>query len=148
MNLVERIDHDVKEAMKAKKTEEVSILRMAKAALKNKEIESGAALNDDAAQAVVKTLVKQYKDALNDFKTAGRADLAEKQEAEIRLLEAYLPAQMQVEEVEKIVTKVLEAVPGATVKDMGRIMGAVMKEVAGRADGTVVKEVLQKKLSA
>lgn len=148
MTLVERIDHDVKEAMKAKKTEEVSTLRMAKAALKNKEIESGAALNDDAAQAVVKTLVKQYKDALNDFKTAGRSDLAEKQEAEIRLLEAYLPAQMPAEEVEKIVAKVLEGMPGATAKDMGKIMGAVMKEVAGRADGTVVKEVLQKKLSA
>ncbi len=148
MTLVERIDNDVKEAMKAKKTEEVSTLRMAKAALKNKEIETGTALGDDAAQVVVKTLVKQYKDALNDFKTAGRTDLAEKQEAEIRLLEAYLPAQMPMEEVEKIVAKVLEGMPGATGKDMGKIMGAVMKEIAGRADGTVVKEALQKKLSA
>jgi hypothetical protein len=142
MTLIERIEQDVKEAMKAKNESKLSALRLVRSALKNKQIDLGHPLTDDEAQSVVKTLVKQYKDALNDFVSAGRTDLADKQKEEIAMLEIYLPAQMGDAEIEAIVKKVIETT-NATMADMGRVMGAAMKEVAGRADGNKVKEVVQ-----
>jgi len=90
-------------------------------------------------------MVKQYKDALNDFTTAGRTDLAEKQKAEIELLERYVPAPMPEAEIEALCVAAIKEM-GATQKDMGKVMGSVMKQVAGRADGNTVREILQKHL--
>jgi uncharacterized protein YqeY len=146
MTINERIDHDLKEAMKAKNDAVVSTLRMVRSATKNKQIDLGHELSDDDAGAVVRTLVKQYKDALSDFTSAGRTDLAEKQKAEIELLERYLPASISDAEIEAIATKVI-AESGSTAKDFGKAMGLVMKEVAGRADGNSVRTIVQKILS-
>lgn len=143
--IIEQIDRDLKEAMKAKNETALSTLRLARSAFKNKQIEVGHELNEDEATTVLRTMLKQYKDALADFTAAGRTDLMEKQKAEIELLERYLPAAMTEPEIEAIVQKVIVET-GATVKDMGRVMGAVMKEVAGRADGNAVRAVVQKML--
>ncbi len=145
MTLTERIENDTKEAMKARNESVLSALRLVRAALKNKQIDLGHPLTDDEARQVIKTMVKQYGDALADFEKAGRTDLATKQKAEIDVLNAYLPAQMSEAEIEPIAKKVIADL-GATAKDMGRVMGAVMKEVAGRADGNAVKNVLQRLL--
>lgn len=146
MTLTERIENDTKEAMKARNESVLSALRMVRSALKNKQIDAGHALSDDEALQVVKTMVKQYGDALADFEKAGRADLATKQKAEIDLLKTYLPAQMSEADIEPIAKKIIADL-GATQKDGGRVMGAVMKEIAGRADGNAVKAVVSRLLA-
>ncbi|MEK7115908.1 MAG: GatB/YqeY domain-containing protein [Patescibacteria group bacterium] len=143
MTLIARIEADTISAMKSKDEGRLSALRMVRAALKNKLIEIGHTLSDDEAQQVIRTMVKQYTEALADFTSAGRTDLAEKQQKEIDLLKEYLPAQMPEEEIEMIARKIIAA-QNAAQKDMGRVMGAVMKEVAGRADGNAVKALVQK----
>lgn len=145
MSTIERIDQDLKEAMKAKNEAVVSTLRLARSSFKNKQIDLGHELTDEEAAGVLRTLVKQYRDALTDFQAAGRADLVEKQSAEIELLERYLPAGISEAEIEEIAKKVITD-NGAAGKDFGRLMGAVMKDVAGRADGNTVRTVVQRLL--
>ena len=145
--LIEQIENDVKEAMKARNEPVVSALRMARAALKNKQIDLGHTLNDEDAVAVLRSMVKQYKDALQDFTNSGRTDLAIKQQAEIELIERYLPASMPESDILAIVDRVVSET-NATGTDMGKVMGLVMKEVAGRADGNTVRALVQKKLAA
>lgn len=144
MTVIERIDQDMKEAMKAKSEQRLSVLRMARTALKNKQIETQKDLDDQSSFAVLKTMIKQYQDAISDFQTAARQDLVEKQQQEIDILSAYLPPAMPVEEVEKIVK---EAVAGMSASDMGKAMGAAMKAVDGRADGNTVRAIVQRLLS-
>ena len=145
MSLIERIDQDVKEAMKAKNEPAVSALRLVRAALKNKQIELGHEPTEEEALAVLRMLVKQYKDALSDFEGAGLKDLAEKQKAEIELIGRYLPAQMPDAEIEQL-AKAAIAEMQATGKDVGRVMGAVMKQAGGRAEGNSVRTIVQKLL--
>lgn len=131
--------------MKAKNESALSTLRMVRAAFKNKQIDVGHELTDDEATAVMRTMVKQYKDALNDFRNAGRNDLADKQAKEIELIEHYLPAMMSEAQVEELAKAVI-AEMNATLSDTGKVMGAVMKKAAGQADGTVVRNVVEKLL--
>ncbi len=145
MTLLEQIDADLKEAMKAKNEAATSTLRMVRAACKNKQIDSGHVLSEEEAALVMRTMVKQYKDALADFQAAGRNDLAEKQAKEIELIEHYLPALLNEAQVEEICQAVIAELK-ATPADMGKVMGAVMKRVAGQADGTVVRNAVQKLL--
>lgn len=144
--IAERIEADLKEAMKARKESVVSALRMVRSAVKNKQIDVGHALSDDETQAILKSMVKQYKDALQDFEKSGRTDLADAQRSEITLLEAYLPAQMSDAEIETLVSKAI-AETSATRADAGRVVGAVMKAAAGRADGNAVKAVVERLLA-
>jgi uncharacterized protein YqeY len=145
MSITEQIDHDLKEAMKAKNEPVVSTLRLARSALKNKQIDLMHPLEDADETAVLRMMVKQYKDALADFTSAARTDLADKQAAEIELLERYLPKGLSDTQIEEIVNAVLAE--NAEMKDAGKIMGAVMKQVAGRADGNTVRAIVQKRLS-
>ncbi len=144
MTIIERIEQDFKEAMKAKDELKVSVMRMVRTALKNKQIDLMHELSDDEAQGVLKTMVKQYQDALSDFQGAGRQDLVEKQQKEIDLIAAYLPAKLPTEEVEKIVA---EAIKGFAAGDMGKAMGVAMKAVDGRADGNEVRTIVQRLLA-
>lgn len=146
MSILERIDANLKEAMKSKNEVVLSTLRMARSSLKNKQIDLRVDVLPDAeAEAVIRTMVKQYRDALSDFVNAGRQDLADKQRKEIEVLEAYLPAAMPVEELEALCKRVIET-QQATQKDMGKVMGLIMKEAGGRADGNVVRDVVQRLL--
>ncbi|MBU1034738.1 MAG: GatB/YqeY domain-containing protein [Patescibacteria group bacterium] len=145
MLLIEQLDQDFKTAMREKNETVLSTLRMARSALKNKQIELQAELSDDATAAVLRTMVKQYRDALNDFIAAGREDLAEKQKQEIEILERYLPPSITEAELEAICRRVINE-QNAELKDLGKVMGLVMKEVAGRADGNSVRSIVQKLL--
>ncbi len=140
-----RIEADTKEAMKAKQEAVVSALRLVRSVIKNKQIELSHELSDEEATAVLRTLVKQYKDALADFTSAGRTDLVERQTAEIELLERYLPAGLSAAEIDALVQGSVAELR-ATVKDAGRVMGVVMKEVAGRADGNAVRASVERVL--
>ncbi len=146
MTIIERIDSDLKEGMKAKNESVVSSLRMVRSAFKNKQIDLGHPLTDEEATLVLRTIVKQYRDALSDFTSAGRTDLMEKQKAEIELLERYLPADISEADIEAIIKKAITDT-GATSGEFAKVMGIVMKEVAGRADGNMVRTLVQRLLS-
>ena len=144
MTVLERVDADFKQAMKSKDELALSVLRLVRTALKNKQIELMRELKDEDAHAVLKTMIKQYEDAVSDFQSAGRQDLVERQQKEIDLISAYLPPAMDPEELEKIVK---EAVTASGATDMGKAMGVAMKAVAGRADGNEVRAIVQRILS-
>ncbi len=142
--LIERVDADFKEAMKAKDELRLSVLRMVRTALKNKQIDTPQPLTDEESQAVLRTMIKQYQDAISDFQNAGRQDLVEKQQKEIDLITAYLPPALPREEVERIAKEAIAA-SGAT--DVGKAMGVAMKALGGQADGNVVRAIVQQILS-
>lgn len=142
MSLAEKITDNMKAAMKARDRATLSTLRLLISAMKNKQIDVQHELSDAEVQDVVKTQVKQLKDSIESFKAGGREDLATSVQAEIVVLEQYLPTQMSDEELERIVKNVVEK-SGATSKaDMGKVMGQAMAAVAGRADGSRVKELV------
>ena len=144
MTTIERIEQDYKDAMKARDEFRVSVLRMVRTSLKNKQIDLMHELTEVEGQAVLKTMVKQYQDAMNDFQNAGRMDLVEKQQKEIDVIGAYLPAKMPADELEKIVAG---AIDGMGKADMGKAMGMAMKAVDGRADGNEVRAIVQRLLA-
>lgn len=147
MTILERIDIDLKEAMKAKNELELSTLRLVRSALKNKQIDLGHVPTDEEAMAVLKTTQKQYQDALTDFEKAGRTDLAERQKEELRVVKRYLPEAMPEAEVEQIVRDTITAMGATSAADVGKVMGAAMKTIAGRADGNTVRAIAQKVLA-
>ena len=126
----------------------LSVLRMAKAALMNKKIELGKLLEDTETSAVLRTLVKQRHESVEAYRKGGREDLAQKEEAEIRILETYMPAAASDEEIEAAISAVLAEAGGASVKDFGKVMKAVMAKLAGKnPDGKRVSEKVRAKLS-
>lgn len=147
MTLFERIDADLKEAMRAKNELELSTLRLIRTQLKNKQIEVMHPLSEEEAQIVVRSMVKQGKDALTDFTAANRQDLMDRQAKELVLLEKYLPAAMDEQELEAICREAVAQSGATSPSDMGKAMGAAMKIVAGRADGNRVKEIIQRLLT-
>jgi len=144
MTILEQIDKDFKEAMKAKDEIRLSVLRLVRTALKNRQIELLHELSDPEAIAVLKTMIKQYQDALSDFSNAGRQDLVERQQKEIDIVATYLPPALPEEELERIVR---DAVDASGTTDFGKVMGAAMKAVDGRADGNAVRAIVQRMLS-
>ncbi|MFA6429251.1 MAG: GatB/YqeY domain-containing protein [Patescibacteria group bacterium] len=144
MTIIERIDQDFKEAMKTKDEILLSVLRMMKSALKNRQIELMHDLKEEETNTVLKTMIKQYRDALADFVSANRQDLADRQQKEIDIISKFLPAAMPMEELERVVQ---EAVTAAQATDVGRAMGVAMKAVNGRADGGDVRRIVERLLS-
>lgn len=147
MNISEKINGDLKEAMKSKNELGLSVLRLMRTAMKNKEIEAMHPLSEEEIQAVIRSMIKQGKDALTDFTTAGRQDLIERQTGEIAILERYLPPAMPEAELEAICQKVISEMGAVSPSDIGKAMGAVMKVVGGRADGSTVRTIVQRLLS-
>lgn len=143
MTLVERIDQEFKEAMKAKDEVRLSTLRLLRTSLKNRQIETQVVLADADVLAVIKTMIKQYQDALSDFLNAGRTDLADRQQREISILNEYLPPALPSEELEALVKNALQS---SGVTDVGKAMGVAMKAVAGRADGNEVRKIVERLL--
>lgn len=144
MSLLERIDQDFKEAMKSRDEIRLSTIRLLRTSLKNKQIEIQQVLGDQDVLGVIKTMVKQYQDALNDFLNAGRTDLADRQQKEILILGEYLPPALAADELEALVKDALQL---SGVTDIGKAMGVAMKAVDGRADGTEVRKIVQRLLS-
>ena|ERR1700677_603746 len=150
MNFQEKIDQDLKEAMKARQAEKLAVLRMLKSALKNAAIEKGGAagvLDDAEALAVVRKQVKQRQDSVEGFEKGGRPELAASEKAEIEILNAYLPAQLSPADLTTLVQAAI-AEAGATSKaQMGAVMKIAQAKAAGRADGKALSQEVQKLLS-
>ncbi len=147
MAIIQDVDKDLVTAMKAKDEFKLSVLRMMKTALKLKQVELGKPLEDGAAHAVLRTLVKQRHDSAEQFRKGGRIDLAEKEEAEINIVESYLPAAASDTEIEAAVVAAIAETGAATPQDLGRVMKAAMARLAGKnADGKRVSEMVRAKL--
>jgi uncharacterized protein YqeY len=149
MAIVEQLTQDLTAAMKAKDALRTSALRMAKSALKNKEIDKKAPLDEAEAAKVIQGLVKQREDSAQQFRQAGRGELADKEEAEIAVLKAYLPAEVSEAEITAAVEKAVAETGAASMKDMGKVMKAALAalSVAGKpADGKRVNEAVRKRL--
>lgn len=149
MNLVEQVEKDLVAAMKAQQTLRLSVLRMMKTALKLKQTESGQALGDEEARAVLRTLMKQRRDAAEAFEGAGRADLADKELAEMRMVEEYLPAAASEEDMNAAVSAAIAETGASSAKDMGKVMKAAMPKLSGKTvDGKKLSEKVRAKLGA
>ncbi len=147
MTLVEQVDKDLVAAMKAKEELKLSVLRMMKAALKNKQIELGKPLDDMEAAAVLRTLVKQRRESAEAFRKGGREDLATKEESEVKIVEAYLPAAASDEVIDAAVAAAVAETGATSAKDLGKVMKAAMAKLAGKnADGKRVNEKARAKL--
>lgn len=148
MSLLKKLDEDLKTAMKASDNLKVSVLRMAKAAIKNKQIEMGHELSDGEVFSVFSTLAKQRRESIELFEKGGRNDLAEKEKKELSILQSYLPEQLSLAEIESIISKAILDSGASGLKDMGMVMRLIMPALKGVADGNVVnekvKELLQK----
>lgn len=143
MSLLTQLQEEQKKAMKQKDSETLQTIRGAIAAIKTQQIDSDHELTDQEMQKIVTTQCKQLKDALGDFQKANREDLIQKTEQELVVLEAFLPKQLSDQEVEDIVDEVIAKVGK---ENFGQLMGAVMKEIAGRADGGRVRNIIENKV--
>ncbi len=141
MTILERIEADFKEAMKAKDELALSVLRLVRTSLKNKQIDLGHVPDQTETEQVLRTMIKQYLDAITDFSAAGRQDLVERQQKEIDVIAAYLPPPLSSEELRKIVYDALSA---SEIKEVGRAMGVAMKAVNGKADAKDVRPLVEK----
>ncbi len=151
MPIAEQIQKDMTEAMRARDQLRLSTLRMVKAAFQNKEVEKRGLLDDKDAVAVLNTLVKQRKDSIEQFTRGGRQELADKEAAEIRIIESYLPRAAGEEEIVAAVRAVLAEMGSPTLKDMGSVMKNVMARFTAsgtRADGKQVSDMVKRELSA
>ncbi len=147
MTFLDRINEDLKTAMKNKEAERLSTLRMVKAALKNREIDKMAALTDDEAIKTLQSLVKQRRDSIEQYKQAGRMELAEKEAAEIKVIEEYLPAALDEAAIARVVEETIAETGASSMKEMGAVMKAVMAKLAGQTvDGKVVNQIVKSKL--
>jgi uncharacterized protein len=148
MTFLEQVNKDIADAMRAKDQDRLGPLRMLKSALMNKKVERNRELDDKESQQVVATLVKQRKDSIDQFTKGGRTDLADKERAEIAILETYLPPPVSREEIERIVDAAIASTGATSQKEMGGVMKAVMASLAGRnADGKLVNELVRTRLS-
>jgi uncharacterized protein len=150
MTLSDRVDSDLKEAMRAKDATKLSVLRMLKAAMKNAAIEkSGAegALSDAEAVQVIRKQAKQRQDSIESFEKGGRAELAAKEKEELSILSLYLPQAMSADELAKAVRETIAEVRATSKAQMGAVMKALQARVAGRADGKTLSQEVQKQLS-
>jgi uncharacterized protein YqeY len=149
MSIVEQVEKDLPAAMKAQAALKLSVLRMMKAALKNRQVELGKPLDDAQAVPVLRTLVKQRHESVEQFRKGGRNDLADKEEAEIKIVESYLPAAATEEEIDAAVVAAIAETGATGSKDLGKVMKAAMTKLAGRnVDGKRVNEKARAKLGA
>ena len=148
MTLQEKIQTHIAEAMRSKDQLRLDVLRMMKSAVKNKEIEKMKALEEGEVIAVLNTLVKQRKDSIEQFRKGGREELARKEEAEIKVIEGYLPAAASDDDIGRAVAEAIQETSATSIKDMGKVMKATMSRLAGKTiDGGRVSQLVKEKLS-
>jgi uncharacterized protein YqeY len=147
MSLKQQIISDLTASMKAQTAERTSTLRMVKAALMNREIEKGGELDDDEMLKLLRSLVKQRRDSVEQYSKAGRQDLVNKETTEIAVIEGYLPQAASHEEIEEAVKAAIAETNAASMKDMGQVMKAAQSKLAGKnADGRTISEVVKANL--
>ncbi|MBI4655015.1 MAG: GatB/YqeY domain-containing protein [Nitrospirae bacterium] len=147
MSLSEKLSDDLKKAMKTRDKDTLSVVRMIKAAVKNKEIEKGAALLDEEIYAVLNSMVRQRKDSIEQFSKAGRDDLVKQETKELSIVQSYLPPQLSEDEVKRIINNVIAEVGASTPKDIGKVMKSIMPKVKGQIDSKLLSELVKKALT-
>lgn len=147
MSLLDTLNQDMKQAMKNKDKQKLSVIRMLKASLQNEAIKHGHELNEEEELTVLAREMKQRKDSLQEFEKAGRGDLVAGLQDEIAVLTPYLPKQLTEEELHEIVAQTISETGAASKADMGKVMGALMPKVKGKADGGLVNRIVQQQLS-
>ncbi|QHS22800.1 GatB/YqeY domain-containing protein [Virgibacillus sp. MSP4-1] len=148
MTLLDRLNNDMKEAMKSKDKQALSVIRMVKASIQNEAIKLGKdQLTEEEEMSVLSRELKQRNDSLQEFKNAGREDLVEKINDELSVLQKYMPEQLSDEELTELVKDTIKTVGAESKSDMGKVMGALMPKVKGKADGSKVNQLVMEYLS-
>jgi hypothetical protein len=149
MNLKERIVGDLTASMKARDAERTSTLRMVKAAIMNREIEKGGELTEEEMTRALQSLVKQRRDSIEQYEKGGRAELADKERAEVTVIEEYLPRAASREEIERAVEEAVAETGATSMREMGAVMKAAQARLAGRsADGRTISEIVKARLGS
>ncbi|WP_433705339.1 GatB/YqeY domain-containing protein [Paraburkholderia sacchari] len=147
MSLKDRINDDMKAAMRARESERLATIRLLLAAIKQREVDERVTLDDTGITAVVDKMIKQRKDSISQFDAAGRADLVEKENAELQILSAYMPEQLSEAEIAAEVQAAVAQVGASGPQDMGKVMGVLKPKLAGRADMTAVSGLVKAALA-
>jgi uncharacterized protein YqeY len=145
--LIQALDDQFKIALKAQDKTKTSALRMLRAAIKNKEVERRGKLEDQDILSLIQGMIRQGKEAIEQFEKGGRPDLADKEKAELEIYRAFLPAQATSSEIEETVNQVIREVQASCMKDMGKVMKGAMAKLGGRAEGQTIQAVVKQKLS-
>jgi hypothetical protein len=148
MTLKERITEDMKSALRAGEKERLGTIRLALAAIKQREVDERITLDDGQVLAVLEKMIKQRKEAITQFQAGGRADLVAKEGAEVSLLEGYLPARMSDADLDAVIAAAIASTGAASDKDMGKVMALVKSQAQGRADMGVVSARVKEKLAS
>lgn len=147
MTIAERLTEDMKASMKAQDADRTGVLRLLRGSLKNEEIKVGHQLSEEEALKVLQREAKQRRDSVEAYQSAGRTDLAEREEAELTVIKGYLPEVMSEDELAKVVDEVIAETGATDAKQMGAVIGGVLKRVGARADGAVVSKLVREKLA-
>jgi len=147
MPLKDRITEDMKGAMRAGEKERLGTISLALAAIKQREVDERITLDDGQVLAVLEKMIKQRKESIAQFESGGRADLVAKEQAELAILQVYLPAQMSEAEIDALITEAVAATGASSIKDMGKVMGIVKAKAQGKADMGAVSARIKQKLS-
>jgi hypothetical protein len=145
--LNQELEENFKKALKSQDKIRISCLRMLRAALKNKEVERRGKLDDQEILSVIRGLIRQGKESIEQFEKGGRPDLAEKEKAELAIYYPFLPTQATALEIEETVSQIIQEVQASSLKDMGKVMKGVMARLAGRAEGQTIQTIVKQKLS-
>ena len=148
MSLMQDIEEGFKKALKTQDKMRLSVLRMLRAALKNKEIERRGKLEDPEIISVIKGLIRQGKESIEQFEKGGRMDLSEKEKAEIEIFSGFLPVQATPLEIEESIVQIIQELEASGIKDMGKVMKAAMARLAGRAEGQTIQAIVKQRLSS
>ena len=148
MSLEKQLTEDMKAAMKARDKIRLETIRGLKAQIKNMQIEKGEELTDDDVIKVLSNAAKKRKESIEQFTSLGREDRAETESQELKIIESYMPEQMNETEIARHVNAVIQEVNAASMKDMGKVMGAVMARVKGKADGKLVQQIVRETLNS
>jgi len=147
MTLKERITEDMKGAMRAGEKERLGTIRLVLAAIKQREVDERISLDDTQVLTVLEKMIKQRREAITQFESGGRADLVAKEQAELTLLQTYLPAQLSEAEIDALIAEAIASTGAASIKDMGKVMGIVKAKAQGKADMGAVSARIKQKLS-
>jgi uncharacterized protein YqeY len=147
MSLEERLMDEMKQAMKTNDKLRLSTIRMIRTAVKNKEIEQRKRLEDDDVLRVIQGMVRKGEESVEQFKLGGRMDLVEKETKEIEILQSYLPKALSQEEIIKIIDQTIQETEASSLKDLGRVMKSVMPKLGGRAQGSLINQLVKERLS-
>ena len=146
MALKEQLNEEMKQAMKAKDKNRLSAIRMVRGAVRDKEINSQVELDDDGVLEVIASQIKKRKDALEQLSKSNRDDLIEAEMEQINTLQAFLPAQLSQEEIEAVIIGAIEELGATSMRDMGRVMGKLVPQLRGKADNSIVSQIVRQKL--